>query len=494
MSFQDRSSGRPANDYSPLTAARIFPADFLWGSATAAYQIEGGATEGGRGPSIWDTFSHTPGRTLNGDTGDVAADHFHRWREDVAHLKNLGLGAYRFSISWPRVQPGGAGEFNPEGIAFYSALVDALIQAGIEPVVTLYHWDLPQELEDAGGWANRETAYRFAEYAERMARELGARVAVWTTLNEPWCSAYLGYASGVHAPGRTDGAAALAAVHHLNLAHGLAGRAIRGVLGDEAKLSITLNLHVIRPDDPGSAADADAVRRIDALGNRAFLGPLLDGAYPADLLAGTSHVTDWSFVRDGDLEAINVPLDILGVNYYAPMRVRHFSGEGERVLADGHGDSAATPWVGVDDIEFVQQPGPYTAMGWNIEPAGLTELLLSLHTTYPDQPLMITENGAAFGDDVAADGRVHDERRVAYLHDHLEAVGAALDGGADVRGYFVWSLMDNFEWGYGYERRFGIVRVDYATLARIWKDSAFWYRELARTNTLPPIAAAAQLT
>ena len=236
-----------------MSTAHTFPANFLWGSATAAYQIEGGATEGGRGPSIWDTYSHTPGRTLNGDTGDVAADHFHRWREDVAHLKKLGLGAYRFSISWPRVQPGGSGEFNPEGIAFYSELVDALIQAGIEPVVTLYHWDLPQELEDAGGWANRETAYRFAEYAERMARELGARVSVWTTLNEPWCSAYLGYASGVHAPGRTDGAAALAAVHHLNLAHGLAGQAIRGVLGDKAKLSITLNLHVIRPDDTASA-------------------------------------------------------------------------------------------------------------------------------------------------------------------------------------------------------------------------------------------------
>jgi len=327
-----------------------------------------------------------------------------------------------------------------------------------------------------------------------MARELGTRVSVWTTLNEPWCSAYLGYASGVHAPGRTDGAAALAAVHHLNLAHGLAGRAIRGVLGDEAKLSITLNLHVIRPDDPASAADVGAVRRIDALGNRAFLGPLLDGAYPADLLAGTAHVTDWSFVRDGDLEAINVPLDILGVNYYATMRVRHFSGEGERVQADGHGDSAATPWVGVEDVEFVQQPGPYTTMGWNIEPAGLTELLLSLHATYPDQPLMITENGAAFADDVAADGRVHDERRVAYLHDHIEAVGAAIDAGADVRGYFVWSLMDNFEWGYGYDRRFGIIRVDYDTLGRIWKDSAFWYRELARTNTVPSIDAAAELT
>jgi beta-glucosidase len=476
-----------------MNPARTFPANFLWGSATAAYQIEGGVTEGGRGTSIWDTFSHTPGRTLNGDTGDVAADHYHRWREDVALMNELSLGAYRFSISWPRVQPRGSGEFNPEGIAFYCDLVDALVRAGIEPVVTLYHWDLPQELEDAGGWANRETAYRFAEYAARMARELGTRVSLWTTLNEPWCAAYLGYASGVHAPGRTDGAAALAAVHHLNLAHGLAGRAIRGVLGDEAKLSITLTLHVIRPDDPASAADANAVRRIDALGNRAFLGPLLDGAYPADLLADTSRISDWSFVRDGDLEAIKLPLHVLGVNYYATNRVRHFSGLGEPTQADGHGDSAATPWVGADDVEFVRQPGPHTAMGWNIEPAGLTELLLSLHAAYPGQPLVVTENGAAFADDVAADGHTHDARRVAYLHDHIEAVGAALDAGADVRGYFVWSLLDNFEWSYGYERRFGIVRVDFETLERVWKDSAFWYRELARTNTLPSAEAAAEL-
>ena len=471
-----------------MSTMRTFPPGFRWGSATAAYQIEGGATEGGRGPSIWDTYSHTPGRTRNGDTGDVAADHFHRWREDVGHLSELGLGAYRFSISWPRVQPGGSGRFNPAGIAFYSELVDALVAAGIEPVVTLYHWDLPQELEDAGGWANRETAYRFAEYAERMAVELGARVSVWTTFNEPWCSAYLGYASGVHAPGRTDGADALAAVHHLNLAHGLAGRAIRRVLGDVAKLSITLNLHVNRPNDPTSAADLDAVRRIDAVANRAFLGPLLDGAYPADLLADTAHVTDWSFVHDGDLGVIRVPLDVLGVNYYSTGRVRRVAGVdgADRRRADGHGDSTASPWVGVSDVEFCQQPGPYTAMGWNIEPRGLTELLLSLHATYPDQPLMITENGAAFDDVVTADGRVHDERRVAYLHDHLEAVGAAIDAGADVLGYFVWSLLDNFEWSYGYDRRFGIIRVDYDTQERRWKDSAHWYRAVAHTNTLPP--------
>jgi beta-glucosidase len=463
-----------------MSTERTFPTNFLWGSATAAYQIEGGATEGGRGHSIWDTFSHAPGRTHNGDTGDVAADHFHRWLEDVAHMKGLGLRAYRFSISWPRVQPGGSGDFNAEGIAFYSHLVDALIAAGIEPVVTLYHWDLPQELEDAGGWANRETAYRFAEYAERMARELGSRVSVWTTLNEPWCSAFLGYASGVHAPGVSDGATALTAVHHLNLAHGLAGRAIRSVLGEQTKLSISLNLHVTRPADPESAADLDAVRKIDAVGNRVFLGPLLDGSYPADLLADTAHVTDWSFVRDGDLELIKVPMDVLGVNYYATGSVRH---------VERDGDSEPNSWVGVDDVEFVRQPGPYTATGWNIEPAGLTELLGWLHTTYPDTPLMITENGAAFDDVVAADGRIHDVPRIAYLHDHIDALGAAIDAGVNVRGYFVWSLMDNFEWNSGYEKRFGIIRVDYESLERTWKDSAFWYRELIRTNTLPAIDA-----
>ncbi|MFD6446000.1 GH1 family beta-glucosidase [Promicromonospora sp. NPDC060204] len=471
-------------------SARKFPTDFLWGSATASYQIEGGATEGGRGPSIWDTFSHTPGRTLNGDTGDVADDHFHRWQEDVEHIKNLGLGAYRFSIAWPRVQPGGSGEFNAEGIRFYSDLVDGLIAAGVKPVVTLYHWDLPQELEDAGGWTNRETAYAFARYARKMAEELGDRIDVWTTLNEPWCTAYLGYGSGVHAPGRTESLAALQAVHHLNLAHGLAVQQIREVLGDDAKTSITLNLHVFRPDDPSSAVDQGAVRKVDALANRAFLGPVLDGAYPADLLENTASVTDWSFVQDGDLEAIAQPLDVLGVNYYSTARVRHFSGEGERQQADGHKDSAGTPWIAADDVEFLPQPGPYTAMGWNIEPAGLTDLLVSLRDTYPDQPLMVTENGAAFADTVVVEdgvARVHDVERVSYLHDHVEALGLARDQGVDVRGYFAWSLLDNFEWAYGYDRRFGIIRVDYETLERTWKDSAHWYRRLATTNTLPTV-------
>ncbi|HEX7949982.1 MAG TPA: GH1 family beta-glucosidase [Candidatus Limnocylindrales bacterium] len=468
------------------SAARTFPADFLWGAATASYQIEGGVADGGRTPSIWDTYSRTPGRVVNDDTGDVAVDHYHRWRWDLDLLRDLGVNAYRFSIAWPRVQPGGSGPFNPVGLGFYSQLVDGLLERGISPIATLYHWDLPQELEDAGGWPNRDTANRFADYAGRMARELGDRVKVWATLNEPWCSAYLGYGSGVHAPGRTEPAAALAAVHHLNLAHGLGGRAVRAVTTD-TQLSVSLNLHVIRPEDPASKADRDAVRQADVLANGAFLGPMLEGAYPADLFEDTRSFTDWGFIRDGDLAQIAVPIDLLGVNYYSTVLVRRRRGSGEVPRADGHGVSEASAWVGADGVEFLPQPGPVTKMGWNIEPAGLTELLVGLHDRYPNVPLLITENGAAFDDVVSPDGRIHDRQRVAYLHDHIEAVGTALDAGADVRGYFVWTLMDNFEWSWGYDRLFGIVRVDRGTLERSWKDSAYWYRELARTNRLPPI-------
>jgi beta-glucosidase len=471
---------------------RTFPAGFLWGAATASYQIEGGVADGGRTASIWDTYSHTPGMVLNGDTGDVAADHVHRWRDDLDLLSDLRVRAYRFSIAWPRVQPGGTGGFNREGIGFYSRLVDGLLERSIAPVVTLYHWDLPQELEDAGGWPNRDTAYRFAEYAERMGRELGDRVRFWATLNEPWCAAYLGYGSGVHAPGRTEPVAALAAVHHLNLAHGLGGRALRAVTRD-LELSVVLNIHVIRPQDPSSEADRDAVRQVDGLANRAFLGPMLEGAYPADLIEDTRSTTSWEFVQGGDLEQIAVPIDLLGVNYYSTVLVRRHRGTGELQRADGHQPSNESAWVGADDVEFLPQPGAVTAMGWNIEPAGLTELLLGLHERYPNLPLMVTENGAAFDDVVSPDGRIHDERRVAYLHDHIEAVGAAIDAGADVRGYFVWSLMDNFEWAWGYDRRFGIVRVDFETLERTLKDSALWYRELARTNRLPPVEAPASV-
>lgn len=483
------SSSRPSG--------RQFPADFLWGSATASYQIEGAATEGGRGPSIWDTFSAVPGAVLNGDTGAVAADHYHRVPEDVAIMRDLGLQAYRLSVAWPRVQPTGSGAWNDEGIAFYVDLVDRLVEAGIAPVVTLYHWDLPQPLEDAGGWTNRATAYLFADYARKLAEVLGDKVTVWTTLNEPWCSAYLGYASGVHAPGRTEPAASLAAVHHLNLAHGLAARAIREVLGEQAQISITLNLHVTRAASD-APEDLAAKAQVDTVANEVFLQPLLEGRYPESVVAQTAGISDWSFVQDGDLDIVRQPIDLLGVNYYSTGRVRRLQGEppvGDGSPGvDGHKSSPVSPWVGCDDVEWLPQPGPHTAMGWNIEPEGLTELLVSLHERYPALPLAVTENGAAFDDEVAPDGRVHDVPRVAYLHDHIDAVGAAMDAGADVRGYFVWSLMDNFEWAYGYDRRFGIVRVDYDTCERTLKDSALWYRELLRTRTIPPVEVAATLS
>lgn len=470
-----------------MTSVRRFPPNFVWGSATAAYQIEGAAQEGGRGPSIWDTYSHTPGLVKNGDTGDVADDHYHRWEEDIAHMKKLGLQAYRFSISWPRVQPGGSGDFNPEGIAFYKKLVAGLVKAGIKPVATLYHWDLPQELEDQGGWTNRQTALNFGQYARKMAEELGNDIDVWTTLNEPWCSSYLGYGSGVHAPGRTEPLAALQAVHHLNLAHGLAGRAIREVLGEETQVSITLNLHVTRMENPDNPGDQDALRRIDGLANRVFLGPLLEGTYPQDVLEDTAGVTNWDFILDGDTEIIHIPIQVLGVNYYSTGMVRESETGNVTSDNDGHGSSSHSPWIGSEHVEWLPMPGPHTEMGWNIDPGGMTELLVSLGKKYPNQPLMVTENGAAFADEVTADGRVHDQRRVEYLHDHIAAVFDAHEAGVDVRGYFAWSLLDNFEWAWGYERRFGIIRVDYDTLERIWKDSAFWYAKLTCTNVLPAV-------
>jgi len=467
-------------------SGRTFPDDFVFGSATASYQIEGAVHEGGRGPSIWDTFSHTPGAVLGGDTGDVAADHYHRVAEDVALMKDLGLQAYRFSVAWPRIQPTGTGEPNAEGLAFYSDLVDRLLAAGIKPVVTLYHWDLPQALEDEGGWSNRQTAYRFAEYARIVARALGDRVDTWSTLNEPWCSAFLGYASGVHAPGVTDDERALRAVHHLNLAHGLAARAIRDELGDGVTISITLNLHLFSPASD-APEDVEAFRRVNTIGNEVFLQPLLEGRYPADVRADTAHVSDWSFVQDRDLELIKVPIDLLGLNYYDDAVVRHGVapvGDGEPG-PDGHKTSRHIPWVGADEVEWVPRPGPRTAMDWGIHPEGLTRMLVDISRRYPGQPLAITENGAAFYDEVT-DGRVHDQDRVDYLHDHLDAVGAALEAGADVRGYFVWSLMDNFEWAYGYDRRFGIVHVDYPTGTRTLKDSALWYAEAVRARAVVP--------
>ncbi|MER6030325.1 GH1 family beta-glucosidase [Streptomyces sp. NPDC001851] len=469
----------------PDTAV-TFPSAFLWGAATSAYQIEGAVREDGRTPSIWDTFSHTPGRTAGGDTGDTAVDHYHRYREDVALMAELGLNAYRFSVSWPRVQPTGRGPLVQRGLDFYRRLVDELLAHGIKPALTLYHWDLPQELEDAGGWPQRDTAFRFAEYARLVGEALGDRVERWITLNEPWCSAFLGYGSGVHAPGRTDPEASLRAAHHLNLGHGLAASALRSVMPARNEIAISLNSSVVRPlsQDP---ADIAAARRIDDLANGIFHGPMLHGAYPASLLEATASVTDWSYVLDGDTRTINVPLDALGLNYYTPALVSAAPGGVKGPRADGHGASEHSPWPGADDVRFHQTPGERTEMGWTIDPTGLYDLLLRYTREAPGLPLYVTENGAAYDDKPDPDGRVHDPERIAYLHGHLSEVHRAITDGADVRGYYLWSLLDNFEWGHGYGKRFGAVYVDYGTLKRTPKSSARWYGEVARTGVLPGV-------
>jgi beta-glucosidase len=468
-----------------LRDGSAFPDRFVWGTATAAYQIEGAAKEDGRTPSIWDTFSHTPGRVLGGDTGDVAADHYHRFAADVALMAELGVSGYRFSASWSRVIPTGAGPVNGKGIDFYSRLVDELLAHGITPALTLYHWDLPQELQDSGGWTSRDTASRLADYASAMAASLGDRVTFWTTLNEPWCSAFLGYAAGVHAPGHASGAEALSAVHHLLLGHGLAARALRAALPADAQIAITLNPAVARPATD-SAEDQAAAFKVDGLQNRIWLEPLFHGEYPTDVREFTSAVTDWSYVHDGDLAVIATPFDILGVNYYNPVVVGHYDGTGARANADGHGDGAGDTWPGCEDVQFFDTPGRHTAMGWPVDASGLHDLLARLWRDY-HQPMAITENGAAYDDVVDTDGAIHDEERVRYVHEHLDALHRAIADGIDIRGYYLWSLLDNFEWAWGYSKRFGIVRVDFETQVRTVKDSGIFYAGIARTNTLPAL-------
>ncbi|MEV0896817.1 GH1 family beta-glucosidase [Actinoplanes sp. NPDC049802] len=455
----------------PAPAGITFPEGFIWGAATASYQIEGAVREDGRGTSIWDTFSRTPGKVFAGHTGDVACDHYHRYADDVALMADMGLASYRFSIAWPRIRPDGTGPVNVRGLDFYDRLTDELLGKGIAPVVTLYHWDLPQTLEDRGGWTNRETAEAYTEYAEIVHRRLGDRVATWTTLNEPWCSAYLGYASGLHAPGIQDPVAALTAVHHLNLAHGMAARALRAA--GAKSISITLNPSAVAPLDPDSAADRAAAHLIDGLANRIFLDPMLKGHYPADVLAHISRLADPVWIRDGDEAIINAPIDMLGLNYYAPAYVS---------AAPGHPGPLDYP--GSHGIKFRAPVGPVTDMNWQIEPAALTRLLTRLHRDYPGVPLLITENGAAYPDGPTENGEVHDLRRIDYVDAHLRACHDALAAGVDLRGYFAWSLMDNFEWSEGYAKRFGMVHVDYTTQQRVLKDSAKWYREVIRRNGL----------
>jgi beta-glucosidase len=452
-----------------------FPPGFLLGAATAAYQIEGAAAEDGRTASIWDTFSVTPGKVVDGHTGDVACDHYHRYTEDVGLMTALGLNAYRFSVSWSRVQPGGRGPGNPRGIDFYRRLVDELLAKDIEPWLTLYHWDLPQELEDAGGWPARDTAARFADYAVLLHDAIGDRVARWTTLNEPWCSSFLGYASGDHAPGRTDAADGITAAHHLMLGHGLAAQALaeRG-----AQVGITLNLYAVSPATD-SPADADAARRIDGLANRFFLDPVLKGSYPEDVQADLREITDFGFVQDGDLETISTSLDMLGINYYS----RHVvSGEGP---AEPYWRKPVA-WPGSEAVRFVHRGVPRTAMEWEIDAPGMVEVLSRVAAEYPTVPLYITENGAAFEDVVGPDGVVDDQDRVAYLDAHLRACVQAIEAGVPLAGYFAWSLMDNFEWAWGYTRRFGLVYIDYdGGQRRVPKSSARWYADVIRHRGLP---------
>jgi beta-glucosidase len=450
-----------------------FPDGFAWGTATASYQIEGAVDEDGRSPSIWDTFSHTPGKVQDGDTGDVAVDHYHRYEEDVQLMADLGVGWYRFSIAWPRVQPDGRGAINEAGIDFYARLIDALLAKDITPWVTLYHWDLPQVLQDAGGWPERDTAERFADYAVAVYERLHDRVTHWTTLNEPWVSAFIGYASGRHAPGIQDGEAALRAAHHLMLGHGLATTAMRAQDDADSVFGITLNVTQATPasDDP---ADVDAARRADGLANRLFLDPLLAGGYPADVLNDVAEVSDGAHIRDGDERQIAVKPDFLGINYYFVTHVRR--GDKDR--------GEPSIWPGQGDVEVVERGLPKTEMGWEIDPEGLYEIITRVAREYPAPDLYVTENGAAFADE-QIDGAVHDPRRIEYLDGHFRAAHRALEAGAPLRGYFVWSLLDNFEWAYGFSKRFGLIHVDYETLERTPKDSARWFAETVKANGRP---------
>jgi beta-glucosidase len=438
----------------------VFPADFLWGAATASYQIEGAAHEDGRGLSIWDQFAATPGKVYQGENGDVAADHYHRMPEDVALMSELGLNAYRFSIAWPRILPQGTGTVNERGLDFYDRLVDLLLARGITPLVTLYHWDLPLALHEQKGWLNRDTACAFADYAEVVTRRLGDRVDWWTTLNEPWCSAYLGYDTGVHAPGIRNKQSSYIAAHHLLLAHGLALSRLRAYTRKSAQLGITLNLTPVYAADDRPET-LRAVERADKTSNRWFLDPIFRGNYPEGLFADAGVAPPP--IRHDDLNIIATPIDFLGVNNYSRSLIRAQTGESSDDTNRGYEHVA-----GVADAT-------YTEMGWEVYPHALTDVLVRVHRDYAPRAIAVTENGAAFTDQWDGSDHVGDSQRVDYLREHLKALGRARAEGVPVRGYFVWSLLDNFEWAEGYSKRFGIVYVDYPTQRRIIKDSGRWY-------------------
>jgi beta-glucosidase len=441
--------------------ANSLPADFIWGAATASYQIEGAAREDGRGESVWDRFSATPGQVRGGDTGEIACDFYHRYRDDVQLMRELGLDAFRFSVAWPRVFPEGRGKLNTAGLDFYDRLVDTLLENEIEPFATLFHWDTPQALEDAGGWPVRATAEAFVDYAEAVVGRLGDRVRFWITHNEPWVVAWIGYSWGEHAPGRTSEAEAVAAAHHLLLSHGWAVEAIRRT-APGVQVGITLNLQEAYAHSE-SPEDEAASWQVDGEANRWFLDPIFRGVYPADLLERNELVAP--HVTDGDLEAIAAPIDFLGVNNYFRFVVG----------------------AGTDGPRFVANPeAQHTEMGWEVYPDGLHRLLVRVADDYAPPAMYVTENGAAFGDVRVHDGQVHDPERTSYLETYIDAMSRAVADGAPVKGYFVWSLLDNFEWAHGYSKRFGLVYVDYPTLERVPKDSFHWYRGLIASRQDAP--------
>jgi beta-glucosidase len=450
------------------SAQTLFPAGFVWGAATASYQVEGAWEEDGKGPSIWDTFSRTPGSVTNGDTGDVADDHYHRWQEDVSLMKSIGLQAYRFSISWPRVLPEGEGKVNQPGLDFYDRLVDGLLEAGIRPYVTLYHWDLPQALQERGGWGNRAIVEQFACYTEAVAQRLGDRVKDWITLNEPHVFAYVGHLHGRHAPGERSLPLANQVAHNALVAHGRAVGVIRALWPD-AQAGITLNLSLAYPAS-GMPADRQAARTADGQLNRWFLDPIFGRGYPEDML--TLYDDAVPVIEPGDMDIISAPIDFLGVNFYSNRFARAVSAD-----VNPFGVGSLT----VD--ELVSAGYEVTEMGWPVMPDGLRELLVGLHRQYHPRAIYLTENGAAFADQVK-DGAVHDERRVEYLKEHFAAARRAISDGVPLRGYFVWSLLDNFEWAHGYSKRFGIVYVDYGNQKRIPKDSALYYQRVIRQNAV----------
>lgn len=451
---------------------RTFPKGFLWGAATSAYQVEGATAEDGRGESVWDRYATTSGAITDGSSGRIACDHYHRWQADVLLMKQLGLSAYRFSIGWSRVMPRGRGTPNEKGLDFYDALVDLLLSAGIRPFVTLNHWDLPQVLEDQGGWSARDTCAAFVEYAEATARRLGDRVRDWTTHNEPWCMAHLGWETGEHAPGRRDPAASLRVAHHLLLSHGQAIPVLRRE-SPGARVGIVLNQAPAYPASP-SEADRAAARRFDGFFNRWYLDPLYRGSYPRDAIAdrvrdGHLPGPELPFVEDGDLATIATPTDYLGINYYTRAVLR----------SDRIPEKANAPRT-----EHEAPASARTEMGWEIYPRGLHDTLLRVHRDYRPPVVHLTELGAAFPDTPDASGRVSDARRIAFLRDHLHEAWRAIEAGVPLGSFFVWSLLDNFEWQFGFTKRFGLTRVDYATLERTPKDSAHWYREVAAANAV----------